>query len=73
MAEVLARAIAEQAFGVRYDGPPQLSVIPNRPIPPAEPIQGVPDKYLAMVGDHADHPGEGKGRRSRKLRRTADG
>lgn len=66
MAEVLARAIAQQFFGAGFDEAPKLSVEPKRPIPPPEPVKNVPKKYLGYAGDHADHPGEGKGRLARR-------
>lgn len=65
LAEVLARAIAEQFFGVQRPPACTLAVPLDRPIPPPEPIQPVPDKYLSLIGDHPDHPGERrKGRMS---------
>lgn len=61
LAEVLARAIGEQFFGMSYDHPPKLAIEKASSIPPPEPVQPVPDKYLHLVGNHPDHPGEGKG------------
>jgi len=62
MSEILGREIAEQLLGVSVPGPLRFAVESRRPIPPAELTQPVPDKYLALAGDHPDHPGEGKGR-----------
>ena len=42
---------------------------PGRPRP--ERTRPVPDRYHALIGDHADHPGEGKGRRARAIRLEA--
>lgn len=60
LAEVLARAIAQQFFGVTVSGPLRFAIPLRRPIPPPEPIGSVPKKYLHLVGDHLDHPGERK-------------
>jgi len=67
LAEILARAIGEQFFGRTYKQPPKLAVQPKRPIPPPEPTTPVPEKYLSLVGNHAPHPGTGKGARARRL------
>ncbi len=61
LAETLAREIARQFFGVAFSRPPALAVQPKRSIPPAAPLQPVPAKYLHLRGEHADHPGTGKG------------
>jgi DNA (cytosine-5)-methyltransferase 1 len=66
LAEVLARAIAEQFFGVEFNGPPRLAVPPKRPVPPPLKPDAVPQKFLGLVGEHEDHPGEGLGRRARR-------
>ena len=62
MSEILAREIAVQLLGVEATGLLRLAVEPRRPIPPPEPVQPVPEKYLELMGDHPDHPGTGKGR-----------
>jgi len=59
MAEVLARAIAEQFLGVHYVGGPRLAIGLARPIPAPESLGQVPEKYLPLIADHADHPGTG--------------
>jgi DNA (cytosine-5)-methyltransferase 1 len=66
LAEALARAIATQFFGVSYKTPLRLAITPQRPIPPPESVSSVPCKYLGLVGDHPDHPGEGRGKSLRK-------
>ncbi|HBP5038444.1 DNA cytosine methyltransferase [Pseudomonas aeruginosa] len=62
VAEVLARAIRAQLL----DSPPKgrLKLIPPRReyVPPAVPCAPVAAKYHAFIGDHAAHPGTGKGR-----------
>jgi DNA (cytosine-5)-methyltransferase 1 len=65
-AEVLAREIDRQLLGgkVREDTP--LLLPPRRgPIPKPEPITRVPAKYTPLMGDHAAHPGTGKGNRAK--------
>jgi DNA (cytosine-5)-methyltransferase 1 len=60
LAEVIGRAIITQFFGMEVPDTPTLAVTPKRPIPPAEPLTEVAEKYLHLVGDHADHPGTKK-------------
>jgi len=64
--EILARAIAEQFLGVTYELPLKFRVNLQRPIPSPEEIKPVPQKYLHLVGNYADHPGTGKGPRANK-------
>lgn len=63
LAEVLARAIRLQLLGrpARNKGP-QLAIraAPTPPPPPAPP-EPVAEHYLALRGEHASHPGTGKG------------
>lgn len=60
LSEILARSIGEQFFGMAYSGEPKYTVQYRRPIPPAEPVQKVQEKYYSMIGDHAEHPGPTK-------------
>lgn len=75
MSEILARGIAEQLLGATISGPLKLAVRPRRPIPSSETVRPVPSRYLSFVGNHPDHPGEGKGAsytsRPRKRLRTS--
>lgn len=72
LAEVIAGEIACQLFGkTRVRRPRKLAVKLLRPIPPPEPVRRVPRKYLSLRGNHADHPGEGKGRRIQRLETQA--
>lgn len=64
MGEILAREIAEQFFGLERSDKLVFALGVDRPIPPPESIQPVPKKYLSLVGDYPDHPGEGKGKRA---------
>jgi DNA (cytosine-5)-methyltransferase 1 len=64
LAEVLAREIATQLL----DADPfekELSLLPpaRKLIPQPEMPKVLPQKYAALVGEHADHPGEGRGKR----------
>lgn len=68
MAEILAWEIRTQLLdGVR---PVHYQLMPSkrRPVPAPEPIQDVPPQYLHHEAEHADHPGEGKGKGSRQMR-----
>jgi DNA (cytosine-5)-methyltransferase 1 len=61
LAEVLAREIRRQLQADDND-PGPLKLIPalQRPIPGPEPLQAVPAEYRKLIGDHPDHPGEGR-------------
>lgn len=67
LGEVLAREIARQFFGASISIHPKLRIELNRPIPPPEPVAEVPEKFLPLLGHHPDHPGEGKGNRSKVI------
>lgn len=62
LAEVLGRALREQVCGERRSEPLRLAVRQAGAPPPPEPTLDVPREYLTLVGDHASHPGTGKGR-----------
>lgn len=67
LAEILAREIRRQLLGDRLKaGDPTLLPPLRRPIPSPERLARVPSKYQPMIGDYADHPGEGKGFSLRK-------
>jgi DNA (cytosine-5)-methyltransferase 1 len=62
MAEVLGRAIREQLLDEpASESTPVLLPKHRTPVPEPEPVADVPEKYLPLVGDHAPHPGTGKG------------
>jgi len=61
LGEHIARAVARQLFDVRPSSNLTFAVSLKRPIPAAEAPAPVPEKYLLLVGDHPDHPGEGRG------------
>jgi DNA (cytosine-5)-methyltransferase 1 len=71
MAEVLAREIRRQLLDAPLKGP--LRLLPPRrgKVPRPERVAPVPVKYHALAGDHAEHPGTGKGR-SASVRVTAE-
>lgn len=64
IAEVLAREIRRQLL----DAPIQSELALLRPrmaqTPPPARVAPVPKQYHALIGDHADHPGTGKGRQA---------
>jgi len=65
-AEMLARAMDQQLLGgeARKEAPALLP--PRRlPVPQPERPALVPQKYHSLVGDHAAHPGTGKGNRAK--------
>jgi len=65
-AEVLARAIDHQLLGGKArDAAPALLPPRRMPIPKPEPFARVPAKYRTLIGDHAAHPGTGKGNRAK--------
>lgn len=61
LSEVLAREIRDQLLDDPLIGHP-LSLMPQKrePVPAPEPVRAVPEKYLDLIGDHADHPGKKK-------------
>jgi DNA (cytosine-5)-methyltransferase 1 len=62
---VLAREIRKQLLGTPARGRPKLMPTRRAPVPPAVVPRPVPPEYIALIGDHADHPGTGKGRAAR--------
>lgn len=62
VAEVLAREIRKQLLGTPARKPLQL-IPPKADIIPAPArLKKLPAKYHSLIGDHAAHPGTGKGR-----------
>lgn len=51
MAEIIARAIGNQFFGLPL-GTLKLAVVPKRPIPPASPVLPVPEKYISLLKEN---------------------
>jgi DNA (cytosine-5)-methyltransferase 1 len=67
VAELIAREIRRQLLG-RPLKETKLKLLPPRhePVPPPERVADVPPCYYSLVGDHAEHPGEGLGNRARQ-------
>lgn len=70
LAEVIAREVRRQLL---TDGrvSKKLELLPpvREPVPPPVRVKPVPAKYHAMIGEHDDHPGEFRGRRSTTRKR----
>lgn len=67
IAEVLAREISVQLLDRPIASDLSLLPVKAASTPPAEKLKRVPKKYFELIGDHADHPGTGKGRRAKKM------
>lgn len=62
LAEIMGREILVQLFGQpRPSRPPTLLPPRREPTPPPEPVLAVPARYRSLIGEHAPHPGTGKG------------
>lgn len=62
MAEVIARAIRTQLLGLpARRGLPSLLPKGSGDPPKPERVRSVPEKYLALEGEHSEHPGSGEG------------
>ncbi len=62
LAEVLAREIRAQLLGTTCRSKEPTLLPPYRGVPPAaEPLAPLPRRYEQYIGDHAAHPGEGRG------------
>ena len=65
LAEVLAREIAHQLLQIRLAvEEPRLALAPAPATPGSEPLAPVPQTMLMLRGDHAAHPGAGRGYRA---------
>ena len=64
VAEVLAREIRRQFFGSSLRRPPKLLPPLRTPTRPPERVKPVPKQYHQFIGEHAPHPGTGKGRQA---------
>jgi DNA (cytosine-5)-methyltransferase 1 len=61
LTEILARGIRQQLLGDRaVRGSLKLLPPVRSPVPPPERVARLPAKYRNLIGDHADHPGEGR-------------
>jgi DNA (cytosine-5)-methyltransferase 1 len=72
LAELLAREMRRQLLGGVVSMSP-LTLLPKRrdDTPEPERVQPLPRKYRALIGDHSDHPGTGKGWRAVERTRAA--
>jgi len=63
LAEVLAKEIRKQLLGHSHVRS-TLKLIPpvRNPVPRSERVKPLAKKYHSYIGEHDDHPGEGKGR-----------
>ena len=61
LAELLGRALAEQIFGAEFRRPPTLAIPLSARIPPPTPPRPVSAEYMPLIGQHAPHPGPGRG------------
>lgn len=63
MTEILGREIRAQLLDspIRAGTPLKLMPMRREPVPRPEPLGPVPRKYRKFIGDHAAHPGTGKG------------
>lgn len=67
LAEVLARAIGLQLLAMKSHSETPRLLMPRRgSMPQPEAVLPVTRPYLALVDDHADHPGTGLGRRAQQ-------
>jgi DNA (cytosine-5)-methyltransferase 1 len=66
LAEVLAREIMDQLFGLpsKSQNPVLSCSRAQVPVPPPEPVRPVPERFHALIGRHSAHPGTGKGSRA---------
>jgi DNA (cytosine-5)-methyltransferase 1 len=66
LAEIIALHIRARLLGDPSAVQVQPTLIPatREELPPPESVSKVPKKYLNLVGEHAAHPGTGKGRRA---------
>jgi DNA (cytosine-5)-methyltransferase 1 len=73
LTEILGREIRSQLLGDRRSRASLTLMPPVRsPIPAEELLAPVADKYGKLTGNHADHPGEGKGAGARRRKQASD-
>ena len=65
LGEVIGRLVGEQVFRMEYTEQPRLAINRRTEIPAPENPKPVPGEYHALEGEHAPHPGAGKGPRPR--------
>jgi len=73
LAEMIALHIRRRLLGDPSAGEIRPTLVPSKrgDRPPPEPVRRVPQTYRSLVGEHAAHPGTGKGHRA--VRRASTG
>ncbi len=61
LAETLGRSLGEQFFGMSYLYAPRLMPPRRQPVPLPSVPSPVPERFFALIGNHAAHPGTGQG------------
>ena len=61
LAEAVARQVRAILTGENLVGPSILATQPRQGSPRTRRPQPVPAKYLSLIGEHAEHPGNGRG------------
>ena len=64
LAEVMAAEIRKQFFGKRIARRPKLLPERRPDLPPPKRVARLPASFRELIGDHAAHPGEGRGNRA---------
>ena len=72
MAEVLAREIGRQLLDMPFNGPFRLMPPRRSDMPPPESVRAVPPQYHHLAGQHAAHPGTGRGAGALRRREAAE-
>jgi DNA (cytosine-5)-methyltransferase 1 len=67
IAEILAREIRAQLLDCPIKTPLKLLPPKRENVPPPEKVTALPAKYRKFIGEHAAHPGEGKGRMALRI------
>jgi DNA (cytosine-5)-methyltransferase 1 len=72
LAEMLAREIRTQLLKSPARGKLKLLPPKRRQVPEPEPVMPVPEQYMSLMGDHAEHPGTGGGPAALRRKQEAD-
>ena len=66
VAEVIGRAIRAQLLGKPMKSKLKLLSPKRAKMPKPERVAVVPKAYMTLIGEHAEHPGEGLGNRAKQ-------
>ena len=66
LAELLGRSLVGQLVGTIFPQHPTLAISRCPYVPPPSDPRPVPIEYMSLIGQHAPHPGAGKGPRPRR-------